>query len=83
MKDLSTERSLNMPVLVPAGDDLVVRDWRDGRETRHVYPTRGCHGQPLTRPCPELHEEEGAYCHRCRGTGVVRPQRGWDTTACG
>lgn len=52
--------------LVPWGDDLPKRTWRQGEDIghqrrHHAYPVAGCQGEPLRKRCPW-----------CRGEGFER-----------
>lgn len=75
-----------MSHLWPWGDPEIVRhSWRGDDGIGCVWPGMGPTlygsevGPSLSTPCTgAAHEEYGAYCSECRGTGRVAPAPGWD-----
>jgi hypothetical protein len=71
--------------LLPHGDEISLRTWRRESENTlfaryygYTYPTAGCHGAPLEKPCPCMIEwvkgtkHKAAGCNGCNGTGRIR-----------
>jgi hypothetical protein len=64
----------------PDGESLPLKTWRTGAgypeaHTRLRHARAGVQGEPLHKPCPELHSEEGAFCSVCKNSGCVWPER--------
>jgi hypothetical protein len=63
-------------LMLPIGDSLPQKTWREAEPSYvHFYPQAGVQGEPLHKPCPELHSEEGAFCSVCKNSGCVWPER--------